>query len=52
MLRDRVAASRERTVEDLDYGPFAEAGGRGKAAQVFGDVLQGVLAELNGVLAA
>ncbi len=52
MMRDHVATSLEMTVEDLDYAPFAEAGGRGKAAQVFGDELQEVLAELNGVLAA
>jgi type I restriction enzyme, R subunit len=52
MMRDHVATSLEMTVEDLDYAPFAEAGGRGKAAQVFGDDLRRVLAELNGVLAA
>jgi type I restriction enzyme R subunit len=52
MMRDHIAASLEMTVEDLDYAPFAEAGGRGRAAQVFGEGLQEVLAELNGVLAA
>lgn len=52
MMRDHVATSLEMTVEDLDYAPFAEAGGRGKAAQVFGDDLRDVLAELNEVLAA
>jgi len=52
MMRDHVATSLEMTVEDLDYAPFAEAGGRGKAAQVFGDDLQGVLTELNEALAA
>jgi type I restriction enzyme R subunit len=52
MMRDHIAASLEMTEEDLDYAPFAEAGGRGRAAQVFGDGLQEVLAELNGVLAA
>ena len=52
MMRDHIATSLEMTVEDLDYAPFAEEGGRGKAAQVFGDGLQEVLAELNGVLAA
>lgn len=52
MMRDHVATSLEMTVEDFDYAPFAEAGGRGKAAQVFGDGLRDVLAELNGVLAA
>jgi type I restriction enzyme R subunit len=52
MMRDHVATSLEMTVEDLDYAPFAEAGGRGRAAQVFGDDLREVLDELNGVLAA
>ena len=52
MMRDHVVTSLEMTVEDFDYAPFAEAGGRGKAAQVFGDGLREVLAELNGALAA
>jgi len=52
MMRDHIATSVEMTVEDLDYAPFAEAGGRGKAAQVFGEGLREVLDELNGVLAA
>jgi len=52
MMRDHVATSLEMTVEDLDYAPFAEAGGRGKAARVFGDDLREILVELNGVLAA
>ena len=52
LMRDHVATSLEMTVEDLDYAPFANAGGRGKASQVFGDDLQEVLAELNEVLAA
>src|SRR5690606_16341192 len=42
MMRDHVATSLEMTVEDLDYAPFAEAGGRGKAAQVFGEALRDV----------
>jgi type I restriction enzyme, R subunit len=37
MMRDHIATSLEMTVEDLDYAPFAEAGGLGKAAQVFGE---------------
>ncbi len=52
MMRDHIATSLEMTVEDLDYAPFAEAGGRGKAAQVFREKLREVLEELNGVLAA
>jgi type I restriction enzyme R subunit len=52
MMRDHIAASLEIDVDDFDLSPFAEEGGLGKAAQVFGDGLQAVLAELNGVLAA
>jgi len=52
MMRDHIATSLEMTVEDLDYAPFAEAGGRGKAAQVFGEALRAVLDELNAALAA
>jgi type I restriction enzyme R subunit len=52
MMRDHIATSLEMTVEDLDYAPFAEEGGRGRAAQVFGDGLNSLLDELNVVLAA
>lgn len=52
MIRDHIATSLEMTVEDLDYAPFAEEGGPGRAAQVFGGELSGVLDELNEVLAA
>ena len=52
MIRDHIAASVEMTVDDLDYAPFAEEGGRGRAAQVFGTGLTALLDELNEVLAA
>ncbi len=52
MIRDHIAASVEMTVEDLDYAPFAEEGGRGRAAQVFGEGLRPLLDELNEALAA
>jgi len=52
MMRDHIATSLEMTVEDLDYAPFAEAGGRGKAVQVFGAELNQVLDEINQALAA
>ena len=52
MIRDHIAASVEMTVEDLDYAPFAEEGGRGRATQVFGEGLGPLLDELNEVLAA
>ncbi len=52
MIRDHVAASVEMTVDDLDYAPFAEEGGRARAAKVFGVGLRPLLDELNEVLAA
>ncbi len=52
MMRDHIATSLEMTVQDLDYAPFAGEGGIGRAAQVFGDELNVVLAELNMALAA
>ena len=52
MMRDHIATSVEITVGDFDFAPFAAKGGRGKAAQVFGDELGPVLRELNEVLAA
>ena len=40
MIRDHVATSLEMTVEDFDYAPFAQEGGLGRAAQVFGEELR------------
>jgi type I restriction enzyme R subunit len=52
MMRDHIATSVEMTVDDFDLAPFAEAGGRGRAARVFGDGPRGLMDELNGELAA
>ena len=52
MIRDHIAASVEMSLEDLDYAPFAEEGGRARAAKVFGAGLGPLLDELNEVLAA
>jgi type I restriction enzyme R subunit len=52
MMRDHIATSLEMTVSDLDYAPFAEEGGLGRAAQVFGEGLPNLLDELNEALAA
>jgi type I restriction enzyme R subunit len=51
-IRDHVAASLLITPDDFGYTPFAEAGGLGKAAQVFGHDLAPLLEEINEVLAA
>ena len=52
MMRDHIAASVEMAVDDFDYAPFAEEGGLGRAAQVFGDRLRPLIDELNEALAA
>jgi type I restriction enzyme R subunit len=52
MMRDHIGTSAEMTVEDFDYAPFAEEGGLGRAAQIFGHELKAILNELNGALAA
>ena len=52
MMRDHVANSLEIEVEDFDLTPFVEEGGLGKASQLFGKDLAGVVRELNEVLAA
>ena len=51
-IRDHVAAALAITADDFAYTPFVEAGGLGKAAQVFGDDLAPLLDEINEVLAA
>jgi type I restriction enzyme R subunit len=51
-IRDHVAASMGITTADLDYTPFVERGGIGKAYEVFGDRLSPLLEELTDVLAA
>src|SRR6185437_1554649 len=52
MMRDHIATSVEMKMDDLDFAPFIEEGGRGKAVQVFGERLTPVIEELNAVLAA
>jgi len=52
MMRDHIAASVEMDMDDFDLSPFAEEGGLGRAAQVFGKELGAVVRELNEVLAA
>lgn len=51
-IRDHVATSVEITTDDFDATPFAERGGLGAAARVFGGQIAPLLKELNEVLAA
>jgi len=52
MMRDHISESLTMELDDLELTPFTEAGGRWKAAQVFGAELGSVVDELNRVLAA
>ncbi len=52
MIRDHVATSVEITPDVFSYTPFAEQGGLGRAAQLFGKELRPLLDELNEALAA
>ncbi len=52
MMRDHIATSIEMDMGDFDLAPFAEEGGLGRAAQVFGEDLTRVVNELNEALAA
>ena len=49
-LGSRGKARREM-IDDFDYTPFVEKGGLGGARKVFGAELDGLIVELNGVLA-
>lgn len=52
MIRDHIAANLSIGTDDFDYAPFAQQGGLGKVHQVFGEELNRIIDELNGVLAA
>lgn len=51
-LRDTVAVNASVTMEDLDYAPFGDKGGRGKFYELFGDRYSVILNELNIALVA
>jgi type I restriction enzyme R subunit len=52
MIRDYVAGSFHIDREDFDLSPFNAAGGLGKFWSLFGGDLDGIIGELNEVLAA
>ncbi len=52
MIKDHIATSMHMERDDFDYSPFAEAGGLGKAWQLFGDDLDTIIGEMNENLAA
>jgi type I restriction enzyme R subunit len=51
-IRDHIASSLAIGEDDLEYVPFLQWGGMGRAAQIFGKDLQPLMTELNGALAA
>jgi type I restriction enzyme R subunit len=51
LIRDHIATSLSIELGDLDYTPFNQEGGLGKAHQLFGDQLPKLLEELNEALA-
>ena len=50
-IKDHIAGSVSIEPADLQYAPFAQRGGIGRAYQVFGDGLAPLLEELNLALA-
>ena len=47
-----MATSASIDKDDFEYAPFSQVGGMGRAHQLFGEGLGGLLEELNEVLAA
>ncbi|MCH8535376.1 MAG: DEAD/DEAH box helicase family protein [Flavobacteriaceae bacterium] len=52
MIKDHVVSSYHIEINDLDYTPFDNQGGRGKMYQLFGKEMEVVISELNEVLVA
>jgi type I restriction enzyme R subunit len=52
LIRDQIVVDLEVRLQDLDEPPFAQRGGLGKVYALFGQELEGIVAELNEVVAA
>ena len=46
-IRDHIAGSVSMTPSNFQYAPFNQQGGLGKACELFGEELEGLLEELN-----
>ncbi len=46
-IRDHIAGSVSMEMADFEYAPFNQQGGLGKAHELFGEELEGLLEELN-----
>ena len=51
-IKDHIASSASIEQDDFDLSPFMEMGGLGRAYDLFGDGLTGILDEMNARLAA
>lgn len=52
MIKDHIASSLSIERDDFELTPFDQEGGLGRAFQLFGDGLEKILSDLNGVLVA
>lgn len=52
MIRDHIVTSLHLEINDLDYTPFNDKGGRGRMYKLFGDEMERVIDEINDALAA
>ena len=52
MIKDYIATSFYIEKEDFELSPFNASGGLGKMWQLFGDETDGIIGEMNEVLAA
>lgn len=50
MIKDQISASMSARLEDMDYSPFVQKGGRMKLYKLFGDGYEKILEELHEVL--
>ncbi|KOY87806.1 restriction endonuclease subunit R [bacterium 336/3] len=51
-IKNHVVNSYHIEIDDLDYTPFDEKGGKGKMYQLFGKEMNEIIDELNGILVA
>ena len=50
MIKEHVATSAEINLDDMDYAPFNQKGGRVKFYEIFGDDYEKILSEIHNVL--
>lgn len=50
MIKDQISASMIAKIDDMDYSPFIQKGGRMKLLKLFGDDYEKILSEMHEVL--